>query len=691
MNALPDGVRSCNRIPKAELDLIPMLPRPRGNQRQKKSLRYYKDVILAFDIETSKTYDRQAFMYIWQLQIGHMFTICGRRWSEFLKTLRRIAEGLADNVYYVIYVHNLSHEFQFLAGIYDFQPDEVFCMDARKILRCDMLGHFEFRCSYIHSNMSLNDYTRKMGVTHLKLSGDEFDYSKLRYPWTELTPDEWEYALNDVRGLVEALEIEMQHDHDTLYTVPATSTGYVRRDVKKAMRKVNYKWLHDQLPNLHIYTLLREAFRGGNTHANRYFAGRRLYDVDSVDESSAYPTMQCNRLFPVSRFFEMPEPPSMEQLAHIINVREKAVLCRLSFWGIRLRKATWPCPYLSKDKCRNVVTGAFDNGRILAAEYLETTVTDVDLRIIMDEYTWSNVECTDCAYARYGRLPDPLVKVVEDYYKMKTELKGVEGEEIYYTKAKNKLNAVYGMSAQNPIRPNMSYSAGDFIYEDFDISRKIEDYQRRGFFPYQWGVWTTAWARAALEDGIRMADKLSDKDPRCGFVYADTDSVKYIGTIDWDAYNKKVIKASKESDAYATDPAGITHYMGVFEQEDRYAEFATRGAKKYVYRKQKDGPLGCTIAGVNKRKGGAELDRHGGIDAFLADSFTFTEAGGTESVYNDNIREVRYAEGRSFRITRNVAICDSTYTLSDTEEYYSLLQDSSVIFKYMLDKFGILW
>lgn len=689
MNALPAGVLSCNRIPKTELDMVPVLPRPRGNQRQKGRLRYYKDIVLAFDIETSRTEDRQAFMYVWQLQIGHMYTVCGRRWSEFLKALRILAADLPDDVYYVIYDHNLSFEFQFLAGIYDFKPDEVFAMDNRKILRCDMFDHFEFRCSYIHSNMSLAEYTKKMGVTHLKLSGAEFDYSKMRYPWTPLTSEEWEYALNDVRGLVEAIEIEMQHDGDNLYTIPSTSTGYVRRDVKKAMRRVNYKWVKDQLPNLHIYTMLREAFRGGNTHANRLFAGRVLHNVNSADMSSCYPGQQCNKLFPVSKFFEMDHNPDLQELLHIIYDREKAVLARISFWGIRLRKATWPCPYLSKDKCREVVSGAFDNGRILKADYLETTVTDVDLEIILEEYEWQHMQITDCAYARYGKLPAPLVQVVENYYKMKTELKGVEGQEIYYTKAKNKLNSVYGMSAQNPIRPNTQYKKGSFQMEDFDIVRMIEDYQRRGFFPYQWGVWTTAHARRALEDGIRLADDLSEKDPRQGFVYADTDSVKYIGKINWNKYNRNVVKMSKASGATATDPEGVEHYMMVYEYEGCYADFATRGAKKYIYREKPDGPIKCTIAGVNKSKGGKELEARGGFDAFLAPEFTFYDAGGTESIYNDRIREIRYAEGKSYKITRNVAICDSTYKLSDTEEYADLLEDSSVMFKYMLDKFGV--
>ena len=64
---------------------------------------------------------------------------------------------------------------------------------------------YEFRCSYLHSNMSLEVFLEKMGVEDLKQSGEEFDYSKIRYPWTPLSDQEMKYIVNDVKGLVEAL------------------------------------------------------------------------------------------------------------------------------------------------------------------------------------------------------------------------------------------------------------------------------------------------------------------------------------------------------------------------------------------------------------------------------------------------------------------------------------------------------
>jgi hypothetical protein len=126
--------------------------------------------------------------------------------------------------------------------------------------------------------------------------------------------------------------------------------------------------------------------------------------------------------------------------------------------------------------------------------------------------------------------------------------------------------------------------------------------------------------------------------------------------------------------------------MGVYEYEGEYKEFATRGAKKYVYTDQ-DGKLHITIAGVNKTKGAAELDAMGGISAFLNDTITFTE-GETEAVYIDHIREFIYVDGHRLRLAPCVTIRPSQKTVSDTDEYAELLKDAQAFRDFTLDKYG---
>lgn len=660
--------------------------RKRGNQGTKKR-RTYKGVICAFDIETTRISDSESIMYIWQMQIDG-YTITGRSWKEAGRFFRLLASCCADDEYVVIFVHNLSFEFQFLRGQYHFSADEVFAVGPRKVLKCDMLQHLEFRCSYLHSNMSLNEYTEKMGVEHQKLSGVEFDYEKKRYPWTPLTDRELLYCVNDVRGLVEAIRIEMNHDGDNLYTFPLTSTGYVRRDVKKAMREISPAYVKAMLPDWETYLLLREAFRGGNTHANRWFAGWIVHDVKSADISSSYPSAECNNRFPVSAFRPVPDP-SAEKLQFLIGVRKRAVLARVAFWGIRLKSDEWGCPYIPTDKCRNLVNPYVDNGRVMAAEYLEITVTDIDLKIIMSEYNFENIDALTIREARYGWLPDPLLDTIQKYYKLKTELKGVEDQEIFYMKNKAKLNSVYGMSAQNPVRVPLQFdeNAPESFTEDWTQygPELLAEANRKAFFPYQWGVWCTAIARFRLEEGLRLAHSGD-----AAFVYCDTDSVKYVGSIDWDAYNNERIKDAECSLSYADDPKGKRHYMGVYEDDGEYLRFATRGAKKYAYtERDRRGhvKLHITIAGVNKRAGAKELAKAGGLRAFLAPSFTFS-AGETESVYVDHVRRFEYIDGHRLRVAPCVTIRPSFKTLSDPDDYLELLEHPLAFRDFMLDRFG---
>lgn len=658
---------------------------PGGKQKGKK----YFDLVTAFDIEATRIIEiEQSVMFIWQWCFGDRYCVIGRTWDDFLYFKERL-ESVSNGKTLVVFVHNLSYEFQFLRGVMDFETKDVFCIKSRKVLKA-LHGALEFRCSYIHSNMSLKEYLKKFSVEHQKLDGDEFDYNKQRFSWTPLTEKEMEYACNDVIGLVEAITAEMTHDGDDLYSFPLTSTGYVRRDIKKAVRdaieagEISYTYIQRQFPDLWLYEILREAFRGGDVHANRFFTGQVVQDADSADRSSSYPDVVCNDVFPVSEFQEYPGRIKHDELMKLIFVRHKAVVCRAAFTNIRLKQWDWPCPYLSFDKCRNVIKTApdsIDNGRIIQADYLEISITDIDLQILMHEYDWDDVVFFDVAYARYGPLPAAIINETIKYYKLKTELKNVKGQELLYMKSKNKINSIYGMTAQDPCKVSIEYiqngqlnKYGDIEYY-IDSNKKtkaeiLKQNKRRAFVVYQWGCWVTAWARLRLHEAIWEVIAQGAE-----FLYCDTDSVKYIGVVDWTNYNRQREKASTKSGAFATDPAGITHYMGVMEQENRMKEFASLGAKKYVYTDEA-GRLHCTIAGVAKTEGAAQLAAAGGIRAFKT-GFLFTgKAGGLEAVYNDKPPMNTYTiDGHVIPITSNVSLRPSTYCLGVSQEYENLLKN----------------
>lgn len=652
-----------------DYDIIQNIPRLKRTGRKHKTTKnkIYRDCICSFDIETSRLPDSEhSFMYIWQFNILGYYTIYGRYWNEFIYFLNRITEKYNENEYIIIFVHNLSFEMQFLRGVLPFNREDVFCTDRRKILYA-ISGNAEFRCSYFLTNMSLSVFLNKMGVEHQK--DEKIDYSIVRYPWDKLDNEILHYSEMDVVGLSEGIKKNNEINGDNLYTMPYTSTGYVRRLAKNAISSVNYQWRKNIQPDKNVYELLRQAFRGGNTHANRFFIGQLLTNVKSIDRSSSYSSEMVNRLYPISEFKK-----ASGNIDYYLK-KGKACLFIVELEGVSLKNDLWGCPYLPLHKCRNVEKAIIDNGRILSAVHLEITITDVDYKILIKEYKFMKYKIKELYVSTYGKLPKVLINLINNIYAQKTALKGIKGQEIYYHKQKELLNSLYGMCVQDPVKDRIYMVDKEYEIEKANMEDVLYRNRNKAFLPYQWGVWVACYAREELEKAIEMSGY--------NFVYTDTDSVKYIDNIEGlSEYNKKQVELSKLHGAYAKDKNGDIHYMGVYEQEAVSEKFITFGAKKYA--SESGGKLKITIAGVNKEKGSTELEH---IEN-LKEGYIFKDAGGTESVYNDGgyneILHTEYIEGHILKITSNITIKESTYKLGFSKDYYDLLceiQNSGLYYK----------
>lgn len=644
------------------------LPRPKGNPHGRGKNLYYRDVVCAFDIETTTEPDEEVnYMYIWQFQLGLEYTFYGRTWQEFRDFLESMLPELGEDRL-VIYVHNLSYEWQYIKNQFSMRPEDVFAVDARKVLKCTIMDHFEFRDSLALTNMSLDQFTRKMGVKHQKLSGEDFNYIKIRYPWTELTEKELEYCTNDVLGLVEAVTTQMERDGDTLYTIPLTSTGYPRREMKYAMRRYPREKIQEIQPTYEQYKLLRDAFRGGNTHASRFYS-RKLIDsrqikarILSADRSSSYPDVLINCKFPMGRWKR--GECSVQNLKNLIE-NGYAVIFRCTFYKIELKNPRWPVPYLSSDKGAH--SGAlYDNGRILKADWYSTALTDLDFRIILYEYEFNDMDITEMYFTEYGYLPDPMRAVILSYYTQKTALKGKEDpfDKLLYEKSKNMLNGLYGLMAQDPVKQSLIWNGREFELSDEDPEEVYKKATRNAFATYSHGVYTTCWARVRLEQMIIVAGPEN-------FLYCDTDSCKYIDHgQSWDDYNLRRRADSIANGAYAEDSKGITHYMGVAEPDGEYSRFITLGSKRYAY-DDMDGQLHITVSGVSKKAGAKELGR---LENFR-EGFIFYHPGKTEASYNDfPIHTQIIREGKAIELVSYVIIRETTYNLSISESYANLLR-----------------
>ena len=677
-----------DRIPALEVSEFPFFQLPEQTRHAKHKKITYMKIYATFDIETTTIQPDseeapEGFMYHWQMDIGGV-VVYGRRWEEWLELMKKISEWLelSPEKRLVVYVHNLAYEFQFIKDFLfdDFEGCDVFATGRRTPIYCLCNAGYEFRCSYKLTNMNLQKACEnELGVVHPKAAGD-LDYKIRRTADTPLTAAEFGYCIADVVSLYELIERRLINEGDTLDSIPLTSTGYIRRLTRSECRKERRyrdKVFKKNIMNREVYTLLKEAGRGGNTHANRYLSGQEFAGVDSVDVVSDYPAQILLRDFPMTKFTYYGDIENDREFRKLL--KEKACIFRIILKDVKVRPRV-TMPYIASSKMIAHGSGAkYDNGRVLCCDWIALTVTDIDFKIIEKQYEFTELSISDFYIAKYGPLPEPIRDVVLRLFKEKCELKykiencedpeELETLQYYYAKCKNRLNSVFGMMYTDPVRQTITVNdSGEWDVTLPDIDEALEKFNksRNSFLVYAWGVYVTAWARLALEEGGLEA--FGDD-----AIYCDTDSVKGIASPralrHIDKYNKEVIALCEEKGAYC-DVGGKRYYLGIFEWETKepYKAFKTLGAKKYAYVDDKG--FHITIAGVNKKIGALEM---GDINKFRP-GFIFRDAGGKTLYYNDTKKHYITVDGCEMLTASNVGMVDSTYELGITDEYAELLK-----------------
>lgn len=599
----------------------------------------YYNIPAAFDIEVSSFYEheeKRAIMYCWQFGIDNLVTL-GRTWDEFLfllDTLKKIMV-LGDNRFLVIYVHNLPYEFQFLRKHIKWM--EVFLLDRLKPVYARTSG-FEFRCSLkLSGGKSLANVAKDLTKYDISKKAGDLDYKLVRTPKTPLTKKELRYCEYDIRILQCYIHEKIEQDGDIL-KIPLTNTGYVRNFCRtKCFR--HWRRYRNFISNLTLdpdeFSQLQRAFQGGFTHANAHYARKILTNISSADISSSYPTVMLLEQFPMSRPTLVTKELSEGELRNLLF--NKCCLFDIDIYN--LLPALYHEHPISSSKCEGVKSQSksdnilIDNGRIVMAEHVKTTITEQDYFTLSRFYKWDKIIISNFRYYEKSYLPKALVMAILELYGKKTELKDVEGEEVNYMISKNMINSAYGMMVTNPVRDILEYKDGEYIDPiKPDINEALEKYNnnKRRFLSYAWGVWVTAYARANLFSGIASLGK--------DYVYSDTDSLKYMNREDhkdyFDTYNAEIREKIKLSAAYhrideklfsPETNNGKVKTIGVWDDEGTYSQFKTIGAKRYLYSKKfktefEDGEITvqltgieirATIAGANKAKASGYLQTTG--------------------------------------------------------------------------------
>lgn len=580
----------------------------------------------SFDIETTSfiagnTEDGEpikcATMYIWQLGFNGT-VVYGRTWKEFLDTLRVLVDylELSSKRRLIIYVHNLGYEFQFMRKWFDW--DNVFAIKQRRPVYA-ICGGLEFRCSYFLSNYSL-EYIGKSLLKKYpvkKLVGS-LDYSKARHSKTQLTKEELNYCINDVKVVMSYIQEKIEHDGD-ISKIPLTNTGYVRNYCRKECffedipehdeegRKralMNYRAIMKslQLTDKDEYDQLKRAFQGGFTHASSLYSGKLMNDVGSADLTSSYPFTMVAQYFPMSKGTYIGKVENADLFKYYLQ----KYCCVFDIEFTNLYPIMENENTLSSSRCVIDGESVINNGRVVSAEKLYTTITELDYDTIQKFYTWSKMKIYNMRVYHRGYLPRPLILAVLNLYRDKTELKDVMGKETEYMVSKNMINSAFGMMVTDIVRDEFTYN-DEWAVEDADTASQLAGYNKNfnRFLFYGWGVWVTAHARHNLFSAIYEFGN--------DYVYSDTDSIKGINFDDHEEYfkkyNEKVFEQLLKMCNHYKIPFskcqpktidGKPKLIGVWEREKGYKRFKTVGAKRYMY-ENRDGSLNMTVSGINKK------------------------------------------------------------------------------------------
>lgn len=574
---------------------------------------------MGFDIETTTQYKKEngkviehySNMYIWQFQLDDI-TIIGRTWNEFSRLLTAINNYVCMNEYKtLLFIHNMSFEFAF--GAMTLQKlghsIQVFAREKRKPMKWTIDENLIFLDSFLLTHLSLENLAKNYCKTQ-KLKGD-LDYTLLRNKHTELTEQELQYCINDVRILAEYSQhyyIEYLSKHFLPLTQTMIANKRVKETIKKlkAQKEVYYLMCNAYPKSKEMYDYIMSFYTGAYTHGYiknlfKVIKGNKKgqQGLLAYDVGSEYPFVMMTKYYPMTEFRELKELQFAEKFlekycclieVELINIKSK--------YGVTI---------LSKNKVYNISSAIWDNGRLYKAKTVTARITEIDLQTLKLHYDFE-YKILRLHYAKRGFLPDYMRLTLIELYDNKSKLKPLSKTSEYYQKLytceKECLNAQYGSCCVRLNFNEITFNINGWNTTEKEINfNKI--WESKNKLP-QWAVYITAWARNYI---LTTIAKICEVNPML-YIYSDTDSIKCVNTPQvkkiFDDINKETLQTNINGfmkDYNLTDE----HYkiLGAWDLEHStdFKAIKTLGSKRYLCLYEKDGKkeYESTISGLPKK------------------------------------------------------------------------------------------
>lgn len=375
---------------------------------------------------------------------------------------------------------------------------------------------------------SLRRIGQSFKTKHQKL---EMEYTGFRYAGCPITDEEKEYIANDVLVLKEALEIIFSEGHNKL-----TIGSCCLAEYKKITGQNKYDEMFPDLyqneldVTVHKYKnegeWIRRSYKGGWCYLVKGKENKIYNNGTTADVNSLYPSMmssESGNRYPIGQptFWTgnyIPNEALFPDKYYFVRVKTRfyikdGYLPFIQLKGNLLYKSN-EC-LVSSDyfdsKTNKYYTHYYNREKQLCDTRVEMTLTMTDYELIKEHYELVDFEILDGCY--FKSAIGIFDSYIEKYKKIKLESKGAKRE-----LAKLFLNNLYGKMASNT---DSSFKVA-YVKEDKSLGfiSVCEDNKQAGYIPV--GSAITSYARNFT---IKAAQKNYYGVDKCGFIYADTDSI----------------------------------------------------------------------------------------------------------------------------------------------------------------------
>lgn len=532
--------------------------------------------------------------------------IYGRNWQDLINFFEMLEKcGYDYDHRLLVYLNDLTQFFTYAKKhIYIDEemlaksPHEILIFTSKGIELRDFQAYTE---KDIDKLIYINDEDAKN--YHIRPKDDKVS------EFTALSDIEIDYSSRRVLEMTNAI----RHDLDMLYQgqvkdIKVTKTRRIENLLSANLRRDDpdkqlFWQVHAYNPlstNFGLKVLLpqlRKAFFGGTVFYEKGVLNELIQDVDAADIVSAYCAEFILSQYPVSKYKVMKIPADYKEIFTNRYYNKKSLLIQFEAHDVKLKKNGLPIlPAALKhyyidpknsDERRDAIKRA-QTLKLYESKVIRMCLTDIDFELFERYYDHGEIKILSVMGARYGYLPDYIIKTVAELYKNKMTAKDRKNklkklgiytalEEEVYDDIKSAIARLYGIFTQSPIvtkygfdqeKKELKLVASEYLVKDQEFRPVV----------YQWGVVTTAHVRKKLCD---LRDLMRTK--KIKTISGDTDCLNFKGNAKSiiSEFNAKVNSmVKKRCEAIGIDPEGLKD-LGTLEVE-HYKYYRLTAVKQYA-------------------------------------------------------------------------------------------------------------